>query len=116
MGIFSRIKNKFIPEVNSVTATFTSLPGFTKEHSAWLLTDASGNHWRFRNGQPSPLGKYNPKDRGTLYVDLSIEENKRFAVVLMKKTIDVVTHPNEEDTKYVIDAKCSITGIEIKNS
>ena len=116
MGIFSRIKKTFIPEEDRISTTFANLPGFSKEYSGWLLSDASGNHWRFKNGQFLPLGKYNPKDRGTLYVDLSIKENQNFAVFLMMKTIETFIHTNEEDTKYVIDAKCPVTGIEIKNS
>jgi hypothetical protein len=118
VGIFSRIKKSFIPKEDHLSTTFANLPGFSKEHSGWLLTDASGNHWRFKtkNSEFVPLDKYYPKDRGTLYVDLSIQENKNFAVYLMMKTIEVEIHPNEEDTKYVTDAKCSVTGIEIKNS
>jgi hypothetical protein len=117
MKIMSKIRERiFGHQVSKNTRRFTALKGFDITDPGWKLTDASGNFWRPSPSGPKALGKYKPSDRGTLYVDLSIYENKLYATTLLMKTIEFTTHPNDADDRYVVSARCKITGLEIKDS
>ena len=117
MKIMNRIRDRILGhQVSKNTRRFTALQGFDIADSQWKLTDASGNFWRSSPSGPKAIGKYKPSDRGTLYLDLSIYENKLYATTLLMKTIEYDIHPNDEDTRYVVDARCKTTGLEIKDS
>lgn len=117
MKILSKIKNRIFSKSDDTDSKrFVALKGFRIDDVNWKLTDASGNFWKPSLAGPRPLGPFKPSDRGTLYLDLTIYENKLHAITQLMKTISYQTHVNEDDTRYVIDAKCKITNLEVKNS
>jgi hypothetical protein len=115
MGIFSRFLKRSKPEQDSLTKSFMDLKGYTMQDPCWVLLDISGNKWSLKDSGPVAMGRYSPKDKGTLYLDLSLHENKMHAIVLLRKTIELVYYPDETDTSMRFDATCTITGLKVKD-
>lgn len=118
MGILSRIKNKFKPNLDKQSARFTSLAGFTIMDPNWQLTDCNGAYWKYNASTKRihPLGDYKPSGRGTWYVELDVAQNRLHATVLLKKTMDVKTYPDFKLNTYVSDVTCKLTGTSIISS